>query len=141
MADLRPLRAFSIEKVRNLFRNARVALRDSRAPPEFVSEGRRFDAAYDCALACALLVLECNKVEMTGPGHHVEALKYLAKTLHLKGQTAAAIPAMVQARNNVRYDAVPLVNEQAVASAIAWAERVLAETEGWLQINQPLALK
>lgn len=141
MADLRPLRAFSIEKARNLFRNAHVALKDAKAPANYVSEGRRFDAAYDCALACALLVLECNKVEMTGQGHHLEALKYLAKTLGLKGSTAAAIPAMVQARNSVRYDAVPLVNEQAVVSAIAWAERVLAETEGWLQSHHALVLK
>ena len=72
---MRPLRTFSIEKARNLFRNAQTALKDAKAPAEFVSEGRRFDAAYDCGLTCALLVLECNKQEISGPGHHQDALE------------------------------------------------------------------
>lgn len=141
MADLRPLRALSIEKARNLYRNAQVALRDAKAPADYVSATRRFDAAYDCGLACALLVLECNKVEVKGLGHHQEALVYLAKTLSLKGKVVEAIPVMVRARNSARYDAAPIVNEQALLSAIEWAERVLAETENWVQAHQPLALK
>ena len=36
---------------------------------------------------------------------------------------------MVKARNSIRYDAEPIINEAAVASAIEWADRVLAETE------------
>lgn len=98
MAELNPLRALSIEKARNLYRNAQVALKDAKAPADYVSATRRFDAAYDCGLACALLVLECNKFEI-------------------------------------------IVNEQALLSAIEWAERVLAETENWVQTHQPLALK
>ena len=78
---------------------------------------------------------------MTGLGHHQEALNYLAKTSQLKGQIAAAIPVMVRARNSAGYDATPIVNESAVASAIDWAERLLAETEGWLSIHHPPALK
>jgi hypothetical protein len=48
---------------------------------------------------------------------------------------------MLKARNTIRYDAEPIINEPAVASALDWAERIIAETEGWLQQNLPLALK
>lgn len=141
MAALRPIRAFSIEKVRNLWRNAEIALKDARGPPEHLSAGRRFDAAYDCGMNCALLLLECNKLELEGQGHHREAMSFLVKTPGLKGKTADAAPAMTQARNATRYDAIPLTNEAVVASAIEWADRILAETENWLTKNQPLALK
>ncbi|HKX40242.1 MAG TPA: hypothetical protein VJO99_03725, partial [Burkholderiaceae bacterium] len=130
MADLRPTRTFSLGKVRNLWRNAGTALRDARAPAEFVSAPRRFDAAYDCGLSCALLLLECSKLELTGLGHHTEAFDFLVKTLKLRGQVAAAATAMVKARNSIRYDAEPIIDEAAVASAIEWADRILAETEG-----------
>lgn len=141
MADTRQLRAFSIEKARNLWRNAQVAIRDARAPAQYVSAGRRFDAAYDAGMSCALLLAECEKVEIQGAGHHVEALKRMTQTLRLKGQTAAAIPAMIHARNAARYDAEPITNEAVVQAAIDWADRIIAETEGWLQQNQPNALK
>ena len=111
MAELRPLRTFSIEKARNLLRSARTALKDARAPAQFISAPRRFDAAYDCGLACALLILECSKFELTGQGHHREALDFLTKSLRLKGQAAAAIPVMIRARNSTRYDAEPIINE------------------------------
>lgn len=141
MATLRPVRALSIEKIRNLWRNANIALKDANGPPEHISAGRRFDAAYDCAMNCALLLLECNKLELEGQGHHREAMSFLVKTLGLKGKTADAAPAMTQARNATRYDATPLTDEAVVASAIAWADRILAETENWLTQHQPQALK
>ena len=141
MADLRTTRTFSIQKVKNLWRNAHTALKDARAPVEFVSVGRRFEAAYDCGLSCALLLLECNKLELQGQGHHSEAMVFMVKTLKLKGQVADAASGMLKARNTIRYDAEPIINEAAVASALEWAERITAETEGWLQQNQPLALK
>ena len=47
----------------------------------------------------------------------------------------------VKARNSIRYDAEPIIDEAAVASAIEWADRILAETEGWLTQQQPNALK
>jgi hypothetical protein len=141
MAELRPLRAFSIEKVRNLLASAKVALKDARAPAEHISAPRRFDAAYDCGLDCALLVLECSKLELKGQGHHTESFDFLVKALKLRGQTAAAIPTMIKARNANRYDGTPFINEGVVASAIEWADRILAETEAWLAISQPLALK
>lgn len=141
MADMKPIRLMQIDKVRNLWRNAAVCLSDARAPAQYVSAPRRFDAAYDCGLSCALLVLECRKMEISGHGHHKAALEFLAKELALKGQAAQAVPAMVQARNASRYDAAPFVTEAIVAEAIGWAERIRDETEGWLQKHQPLALK
>ena len=140
-AELRPVRAFSIEKVRNLFKSAKVALADARAPAQYVSAGRRFDAAYDCGLQCALVLLECSKLEVTAQNHHQVTMEFLIATLKLKGNVAAESKAMVHARNAVRYDATPLNNEHAVIRAIEWADRILAETEGWLQTNQPLALR
>ena len=131
----------SIEKVRNLLANARTALHDARAPSEYVSARRRSDAAYDCGHACSLAVLECKKVEIDGKGHHREAFDFFFQTTGLKGRTAADTPGMVAARNSLRYDAISMVDEVFVARGIEWAERVLAETENWLQANQPLGLK
>ncbi len=45
------------------------------------------------------------------------------------------------ARHAVRYDAAPLSDEQVVSRAIAWADRLLAETEAWLATHEPRALK
>ena len=92
-------------------------------------------------MACALALLESSKLEVVGLGHHQDAMNFLVKTLALRGQTAQAVPVMIRARNSVRYDAMPLVNEQVVTSAIDWADRILAETQAWLTANQPLALK
>lgn len=131
----------SIEKVRNLLRSAGTCLRDAKAPREFVSTGRRFDAAYDSALCCALSLLEANKLELKGQGHHLEAMDYLVKTLQLRGDNAQAGKVFVQARNANRYDGASNLNEMAVASALKWADRVHAETEGWFAKNLPLALK
>lgn len=141
MAELKPIRAFSIGKARNLFRNAGIALKDAHAPKEHVSAPRRFDAAYDCGLSCALLLLEASKQELVGQGHHMEAMAYLVKTLQLRGQNADTATVMVRFRNLIRYDAEPVIDEAAVVTAIAWAERVLAETESWLSIHQPNVLK
>lgn len=141
MAELRPIRAFSIGKVRNLFRNAGIALQDAKAPKEYVSATRRFDAAYDCGLSCALLLLEANKQELVGQGHHKDAMLYLTKTLGLRGQVCENATAMVRIRNLIQYDAEPVVDEATVATAVSWAERIFAETEGWLTTHLPNALK
>lgn len=141
MATLKPIRAMSMEKIRNLLANARTALADAKAPSQYVSARRRFDAAYDCGHACSLAVLECKKVEIEGNGHHREAFDFFFKTTGLKGKTSADAPGMVAARNSLRYDAISMVDEAIVARGIEWAERVLAETETWLQLNQPMALK
>lgn len=92
-------------------------------------------------MACALLLLECNKLEVVGLGHHQDAMNHLVKVLALKGQTAQTVPVMIRVRNSVRYDAAPIVNESVVSSAIEWADRILAETEAWLATHQPLAMK
>ena len=139
--ELRPLRAFSIDKARNLFRSAQVALSDARAPAQYVSAARRFDAAYDCGLQCALVLLECSKFAVQAQNHHQVAFDFLFSTLKLKGNVVAEAKAIMMARHAVRYDAAPLNDEQAVARAIAWADRLLAETEGWLATNEPRALK
>ena len=139
--DLRPLRAFSIDKARNLFRSARTALADARAPAQYVSAARRFDAAYDCGLQCALVVLECSKLEVNAKNHHQVAFDFFFSTLKLKGNVVAEAKAIMLARHAVRYDAAPLNDEQAVARAIAWADRLIAETETWLASNEPRALK
>ena len=75
--ELRPLRAFSIDKARNLFRSAQVALSDARAPAQYVSAARRFDAAYDCGLQCALVLLECSKFAVQAQNHHQVAFDFL----------------------------------------------------------------
>lgn len=139
--ELRPLRAFSIDKARNLFRSAQVALSDARAPANYVSAARRFDAAYDCGLQCALVVLECSKLEVNSQNHHQTAFNFFFSTLKLKGKVVAEAKAITLARHAVRYDAAPLNDEQAVVRAITWADRLLAETEGWLGSHEPRALK
>jgi hypothetical protein len=137
--ELRPLRAFSIDKARNLFKSAAVALKDARAPAEYVSPQRRFDAAYDCGLQCALVVLECSKLEVHAQNHQQVAFDFFFKTLKLKGSTVTDAKAIMLMHHAVRYDAAPLNDEQAVIRAIAWADRLLAEAEGWLTVNEPRA--
>jgi hypothetical protein len=139
--ELRPLRAFSIDKARNLFKSAGVALKDARAPAEYVSPHRRFDAAYDCGLQCALVVLECSKLEVNAQNHHQVAFDFFFSTLKLKGSTTTEAKTIMLARHAMRYDAAPFNDEPTVARAIAWADRLLAETEGWLTVNEPRALK
>jgi hypothetical protein len=131
----------SIEKVRNLIANARIASKDANAPPEHVSAQRRFDAAYDCGHACSLAVLECMKLELEGKGHHREAFDFFFKTTGVKGKTASDTPGMVGARNAIRNDAASMVDEAFVTHGMAWAQRILAETENWLERHQPSALK
>lgn len=102
---------------------------DARAPAEYVSARRRFDAAYDCGLQSALAVLECSKLEVNAQNHHQVAFDFFFKTLKLKGSMVTEAKTIMLARHAVRYDAAPLNDEQAVARAIAWADRLLAETE------------
>ena len=118
-----------------------MALSDARAPAQYVSAARRFDAAYDCGLQCALVVLECSKLEVNSQNHHQTAFDFFFSTLKLKGNVVAQAKAIMAARHAVRYDAAPLNDEEAVAQAIAWADRLLAEAEGWLASHEPRALK
>ena len=120
---------------------SRVALQDAKAPAQYCSAQRRLDAAYDAGLSCALALLEANKLEAEGEGHHREAMDYMVNTLRLKGNTAAAIPVLTRARHDGRYDGRSNVNEQVVAEGIKWAQRVLAETEQWFSVHNALALK
>ena len=69
------------------------------------------------------------------------AFDFFFSTLKLKGNVVAEAKAIMLARHAVRYDAAPLNDEQAVARAIAWADRLIAETEAWLVSNEPRALK
>jgi len=141
MAEVRQTRAFQLQKAKNLFGNARICLQDAQAPATIISAQRRFDAAYDCALACANLLLECQQLEVSGLGHHKEAMSRMTATLKFRGENASLALAMVSARNSLRYDAAPFSDESTVAQAFSWAQRVLDETETWLQTNSPLVLK
>lgn len=137
----RQMRTFSVGKVRNLLNAAGIALKDARAPAQYVSASRRFDAAYDAVLCCALAICEATKQEVYGDGHHREVMQLLVGTLKLKGQNTEGIGAMIGIRNRTRYDGAPVGSETVVQEAIAVATRVIAETEGWMQTNCPLALK
>lgn len=141
MAELRQARSFSIAKVRNLWAASKVALRDAKSPQEFVSAWRRFDAGYDSINCCGLLLLESNKLVMSGSGHHAEGMLYLVKTLRLKGDVVSVLPQLVTARNGFRYDGASNITEPVVAATIVYAARIQDETEMWLAANQPLALK
>lgn len=53
MAELRPIRAMQLEKVRNLLVAAVTALHDANAPPQYCSAHRRRNARkYDGSNVC-----------------------------------------------------------------------------------------
>ena len=139
MADLRPVRTMNIDKIRKLLKASAVRMGDATCAS--ISGYARFDAAYDGAFCCALALLEANKLEMTGAGHHREALNYLVGQLKLRGAIADYVGPMVQARNGNRYDGDMTADERVVKLAIDWATRVRAEAETWFQAKLPLALK
>ena len=62
---------------------------DTRAPAQYVSAARRFDAAYDCGLQCALVVLECSKLEVNAQNHHQVAFDFFFSPSKLKGNVVA----------------------------------------------------
>ena len=142
MAELRPIRAMQLEKVRNLLVAAVTALHDANAPPQYCSAHRRREAAYDAGFSCALALLEANKLEVSSDfGHHALALNFLHDTLKLKGAVAELTPVLIKARNARKYDGSNLCDEAAVARAISWAERILTESEAWFKAHLPQALK
>lgn len=132
-------RSLSIEKIRNQLRRSAADLADARATN--ITAERRFDAAYDAGFRCALALLEANRLQSSGQGHHRETLEFMAKTLGLKGSVAEQIGALSRARNANRYDAAIVITEERVAIAITWAERVQAETVAWFEKHMPQALK
>ena len=98
MAELTPLRNFSIEKVRNHLKDSATDLADARVTA--ISLKRRFDAAYDAAFNCALALLEANKQEVKpAPGHHRVTFDFLISTLKLRGETAEFVPLVIRTRN------------------------------------------
>jgi len=139
MADLRPLRTFSIEKIRNLLIHSINDLNDARVTS--ISLARRFDAAYDAGFCCALALLEASKLECTGPGHHRDALEFLVKVLGVKGKIREIATSIWRMRNANRYDAVRTISPEMVEQAIEWAAYVQIETEAWFRKNLPQALK
>jgi hypothetical protein len=137
MADLGTKRVVNLEKVKNLLMQAVVDLEDAKITA--VSVHRRFVAAYEAALHCALAVRELKRVETRGEGHHVETLSQLVSTLGLKGPTPAEILTLCQARNDVTYKGKAAVADEAmVVRTLGIATRLLDETEGWIKKNHPI---
>jgi hypothetical protein len=127
--------------IRDLWRNAQVALNDARAPAGSVSAQGRFSASYDCALICAFIVLECvgeDSTSVSSPSHHEPVLQRLVKQL----QVACPVPVrlLVQTKYESLHGVVPVADEQLAAQAATWADRVLVATERWVQQHQPSAL-
>jgi hypothetical protein len=138
MADLTQQRHINIEKARNLLHQAVLDLQDARADKKAITPYRRFLAAYDAGLHCALAVLELNRQQIKGEGHHAESFQHLLLTLGFKGGAVAEAKAMSQARNDVTYKGnMQLADEAQVERAIKWAERLINETVAWVQKNHP----
>lgn len=96
MADLTGKRTMNLEKVRNLLMQSVTDLKDANAG-DVISTHRRFVAAYEAVLHCALAMLELRRTETRGDGHHVETITQLVTTLGLKGNASAEVLAMCQA--------------------------------------------
>jgi hypothetical protein len=135
-----PTRSMSIDKVRNHLMISGVDLKDARSTT--ISVARRFDAAYDAAFRCSLALLEANQLESKGEGHHRETLEHMVTTLGLeKSGVAERVGPFSRARNQIRYDAMIVVNETMLTQAISWAERIQTETINWFENKMPQALK
>lgn len=129
----------SDDRIRHLWRSAQVSLRDARAPAEHLSAQRRLGAAYDAGLACALLVLACNRVEVSSAGDHRAALEYLVKKLGVNARVSAAVPVILRMRGSCRFGEVPVLTEADVAEAVSWAQALIDGTWRWLREHHPSA--
>ena len=138
MADLRQQRHINIEKARNLLHHAVLDLQDARADKKAITPHRRFLAAYDTGLHCALAVLELTRQQIKGEGHHAESFHHLLTTLKFKDSAFAEARSMSQARNDVTYKGkMQLADEIQVERTIKWAERLIDETIAWVRKNHP----
>jgi hypothetical protein len=127
----------NLEKVRNLLMQSVTDLNDAKAG-DVISTHRRFVAAYEAVLHCALAVLELRRTETRGEGHHVDTLIELVTTLGLKGNAPAEARAMCQARNDVTYKGrMHIADEDMVARTIRWAQHLVNETEAWIKKTHP----
>src|SRR5437762_11718485 len=113
MADLTQKRTVNLEKVRNLLMQSVTDLKDAGVR-DVISTHRRFVAAYEAALHCALAVLELRRVETRGEGHHLDTLTELVTTLGLKSTAEAEVRAMCQARNDVTYKGRAQIADEAM---------------------------
>lgn len=135
-------RGYSLQKVKNLLAAAREAISDSGQTT--ISARRRVDAAYDAGHACSLAILAECRLECKGGqgGHHVEAMDHMFGTLRLNDDLTASGKILLRLRNDNRYDGTSALqcDSRVASDALAWANRIMAETEMWFQRKNPAAL-
>lgn len=140
MSELRQSGSYSIEKIRNLLKAAKVALKDAHAPAEYYSVRGQFNAANDAVYHFALALLESNHKEIDRQGHHQVVLQYIIELLKLRGNLADVVLPLAKLRNDIRYDGSSTITEDMLESAIVWAEQTHVDTERWFTENNLQAL-
>lgn len=125
--------------IRKLLEAARRNLADARV--ESISADNRFDAAYKCAMQCAMLGLWARgyRTSTSQSGHHQTAIQCLGHTMGVAPEDIIVLDALRRKRNLSDYEGDP-VSEATLAEALSQAARLLAHTEAWLRANQPDAM-
>jgi hypothetical protein len=103
-----------------------------------VSNDNRFDAAYKTILQCAMVALWAKgfRTSTSQPGHHQTAIQSLPKTLGLAPAKVVVLDALRKQRNVNDYEGDPVSNA-ALASCLAEAGSLLAQTRQWLKTEYP----
>jgi hypothetical protein len=96
----------------------------------------RLSAAYDAVFSTALAVINAQEYRLdSSEGHHMIAIEILASSLGYSKLQHEELQVVRESRNQ-RYDGLP-PNENQIAEARAWAERVLKDAAHWFAENQP----
>ena len=100
----------------------------------------RLSAAYDAVLSAALAVINAQGYRLdSSEGHHMIAIEILASSLGYSTLQHEELQVVRESRNH-RYDGLA-PNENQIAEARAWAERVLKDAAQWFAENQPQLLR
>lgn len=126
----------SREEIADLLTAARRNLDDSRA--QNISTENRFDAAYKCILQAALVGLMAQgfRPNAKSAGHHATVIQSLPKSIGIDAQRVVVLDVLRNKRNLSDYTGRP-VDHGALASCMAEAEQLLADTLAWLAEKHP----
>jgi hypothetical protein len=126
------------ERIRVWLKDAVGKLNDSGIAQNTPST--RLSAAYDAVLSTALAMINAQGYRLdSSEGHHMIAIEILAFSLGYSKLQHEELQVVRESRNQ-RYDGLP-PNENEIAEARAWAERVLKDAARWFAEKQPQLLR
>ena len=136
---VRQERGMNKAQVQSFLMSALQKLKDAQR--ESNSGPTRLEAAYDAMLMCGHAVFAAQKLRPTSePGHHDAVLEGLAAELQLSQTYVDEIDSIKTIRHT-KYTGLLNVSSADMKLALAHAQRVLEQTEGWFKANAADLLK